>query len=461
LLGAGAGSGLDARAAISDDDTIPRVPITREDMMRALEDSKRAAPRLPLPPLTEEERARAGEPVDFAKGRWGIVNNGRMRKHYLPAGVVMGGFLREPDPVMSLGYPFRTMLFWVVSRANNCIYCMGHQEAKLSSSGMTDDQIAALDGDWLGLDARTRSALDFTRKLTYEPHALVDTDFTTLREHFTEEQILEIILSVANFNAMNRWTGALRIPQEEHHNYKHAISAAFRNQASRVAPIPTGASSGGVEARRQDRRPLESEGSPDLALEAATKRTPRLSLASEQETRERLGYGTSQKSHEQWERLLARFPKAGPARIAMHRAAAAEGELDPRYKAIIAYVSARCDRAWYALGHARNHLRKLGWDEDAISRLDAQSAPLSEDEVASLAEAPEAQATDPLPVSRDRLVASFARQLTTEPARISDGTISRLRRAFSDKQVAEIVFQVTEAAFFDRLTEAAFLRLEE
>jgi hypothetical protein len=36
-----------------------------------------------------------------------------------------------------------------------------------------------------------------------------------------------------------------------------------------------------------------------------------------------------------------------------------------------------------------------------------------------------------------------------------------LRRAFSDKQVAEIVFQVTEAAFFDRLTEAAFLRLEE
>ena len=37
------------------------VPLTREDMKKALEDSKRSVPRLPLPPLSEEEKAKAAE----------------------------------------------------------------------------------------------------------------------------------------------------------------------------------------------------------------------------------------------------------------------------------------------------------------------------------------------------------------------------------------------------------------
>ena len=36
-----------------------------------------------------------------------------------------------------------------------------------------------------------------------------------------------------------------------------------------------------------------------------------------------------------------------------------------------------------------------------------------------------------------------------------------LRKLFNDKQVAEILYQITQAAFFDRLTEAAGLRLED
>ena len=50
----------------------------------------------------------------------GIVNNGRMRTMYLPAEFVGGGFLREPDPSMTLSRAFKTMSFWIVSRANNC-----------------------------------------------------------------------------------------------------------------------------------------------------------------------------------------------------------------------------------------------------------------------------------------------------------------------------------------------------
>ena len=144
----------------------------------------------------------------------GIINNARMRKLYLPPELLGGGFSREPDPAMTLNNTTKTMFFWIVSRANNCTYCQGHQEVKLSGDGVTEETIAALDGDWSGFTEAERAAFAFTRKLTYEPNRLTDADLVPLRRYYTDLQILEVITAVAGFNAMNRWTGALAIPQE-------------------------------------------------------------------------------------------------------------------------------------------------------------------------------------------------------------------------------------------------------
>ncbi|MHC5543968.1 carboxymuconolactone decarboxylase family protein, partial [Singulisphaera rosea] len=62
---------------------------------------------------------------------------------------------------------------------------------------------------------------------------------------------------------------------------------------------------------------------------------------------------------------------------------------------------------------------------------------------------------------KTRAVLSLAKKLTVDPALVDDADLAALRKHFPDKEVAEIVFQVTEAAYFDRLTEAAGLRLEE
>jgi hypothetical protein len=61
----------------------------------------------------------------------------------------------------------------------------------------------------------------------------------------------------------------------------------------------------------------------------------------------------------------------------------------------------------------------------------------------------------------DREVATFARKVTIDPALASGDDFARLRKLFDDKKVAEIVYQITEAASFDRLTEVAGLRLED
>ena len=92
------------------------VPRTRPEMKQYLEDLKSRKPRIPLPELTEEERAKLGvRQADY---------EARLRFHYLPTGEARGGFgfSREPDPNMSLDYAFKTELFWIVSRTNNCHY---------------------------------------------------------------------------------------------------------------------------------------------------------------------------------------------------------------------------------------------------------------------------------------------------------------------------------------------------
>src|SRR6185369_2735850 len=77
-----------ALPALADGPSRSPVPLTRDDVKRALEDSKHATPRLPLPPPTEEEKARAAEAAKAAQGQpngrgFGLVNNGRMRALYL------------------------------------------------------------------------------------------------------------------------------------------------------------------------------------------------------------------------------------------------------------------------------------------------------------------------------------------------------------------------------------------
>jgi alkylhydroperoxidase family enzyme len=422
-------------------DTPTPVAATRPELKEQLERSKQSHPRLPLPPPTAEEiadaKARGGRgPMT------GIINNGRMRKIYLPAEVLGGGFSREPDPAMNLDNTFKTMFFWIVSRANNCVYCQGHQEVKLAGDGVKEETIAALDGDWSQFTDAERAAFAFTVKLTYEPNKLTDADIERLRKHYTDLQIIEIITAVGGFNAMNRWTGALAIPQEGHRVYLTPTPEKYKAARSRVAPLPIEApSSAPVCARPADRGPLETHAQVEAALDACRKRSPRLPLAAEAQAREVVPADWSGSGPlPEWVRLLANFPKGGKAWVAQTYYSETKGRLSGKLKAEIAYIAARNDRAWYALGHARQRLKGLGMNDEAIDALDHPDDAFAESE---------------------RLALALARKLTVNPALITDQDIASLRKHYPDPEVAEIVYHVTQAAFFDRLTEAAGLRLED
>ncbi|MHC5543834.1 carboxymuconolactone decarboxylase family protein, partial [Singulisphaera rosea] len=234
----------------------PDVPATRSELKAFLEASKHNTPRLPLPPMSEADKAKLAK-VNWSGADWSVYNNGRTRKFYLPIELADVSNLRGDDPAMTLGYRSQTTLFWIVSRANNCTYCMGHQESKLAAAGMNDDQIAELDGDWSAATEKDRAAFTLARKLTYEPHRMTDADIEAVRRFYTDAQVLEMVNAVANFNAMNRWTGALRIPQEEHRVYLTPTSTKYRDALSHQAPLD-------LEGRRSGQKCAKPAGRPAL-----------------------------------------------------------------------------------------------------------------------------------------------------------------------------------------------------
>src|SRR5262249_18448917 len=115
------------------------------------------------------------------------------------------------------------------------------------------------------------------------------------------------------------------------------------------------------------------------------------------------------------------------------------GKLDKKLCAKVWWIAARQDRAWYALGHARKRLLRLGVSEKGIWALDGSWAGFTPGERAAF---------------------SLARKVTATPFKVTDDDIAILRNPYSDSEVAELVYQLCTVAFFDRLTEAAGLQLE-
>ncbi len=429
-------------------ETPAKVAATRQELKEQLEGSKKSHPRLPLPAPTDEEIAAAKARAATTKARpgsagmgGGLVNNARMRGIYLSPDLMgaSGNSSREPDPAMTLNNTFKTMFFWIVSRANNCIYCQGHQEVKLAGDGVKEETIAALDGDWTEFTPAERAAFAFTRKLTFEPNAITDADIDRLRPHYKDLQILEIIMAVSGFNATNRWTGPLAIPQEGHRIFLTPTSEKYQSQRSRVAPLdPT--ATGMACAKPASRGPLESREQVETALSAARKRSARLPLADESQSRAVLPEDWSGSDPlPQWVRLLGNFSKGGKNLAGSTYRAQTKGKLGPLLRAKIAWVGARNDRAWYALGHAKRRLNDLGLSDDQVFALDRPDFASTPAEQTALA---------------------LVRKITVDPALISDADVEAVRKHYSDSETAEVVYRATQAAAFDRLTEAAGLQLE-
>lgn len=414
---------------------------TRPEMKKRIEALKGRTSRLPLPAPT---------PQDLASGR-PLVNNGRLRSIYLPSSWQSfavpgwgGGSARPATAATNTnsllksleaqpGYAFKTRLFWIVSRANDCQYCLGHQELKLKRVGMTDDQIAAIDCRWERFPTNEQAAMKATRKLTLTPQLFGERDITELKQHFSDAEIIDILYTVSRYNAVNRWTASTGIPQdksfggEEHSSLDTPTSGEFANVASTVIPIDVNP--------RPEWEPKEQV---EVELKKAGARKPCVELPSINDARRILAKDSPGVTPPAWFQAMAGLPIALDAwaqRLALVR----DGKTPQDLRILIAWTTARENRAWYSIGHARTRYLASGGDEKVLySFADIEKA-----------------AT---PANAEAL--RFARKLTSAPHTIVDVDIARLRERFSDFEVAEIIQLTCDANAFDRFTEALRLPLE-
>jgi hypothetical protein len=426
------------------------IPLTRPEMKQLLEEMKARKPRVPLPELTEEEKAKLGER--------GAGYESRLRYHYLPAPAGDGprgsGFSFGPTgDEATLDNTFKVQLFWLVSRANNCQYCQGHQESKLLRAGQKEDQIAALDGDWSEFTAAQRAAFAFARKFTYEPHKLNDADIDGLRKHYKDAQILEMILSMAGNNAINRWKEGAGVPQSAggggfgkepadpaaKHTYLTPTSDRFKSLVTKVAPVAPDGTGEPTRATLCRRPALEPRADVEKALTAARTRAPRLPLVADEKARELLPADYPKGPVPQWVRLLATFPTAGKARVASQLAADAKGDLRPLLKAQVSWVIARQDRAWYATGEAKARLTAFGQTDEQIYKLDCDWKVFD---------------------AKDRAAFTLAKKLAASPVVLTDDDVAEAVKQLGARDTVQLIQYVTVRASFDRITEAAGLRPE-
>ncbi|HEY7689384.1 MAG TPA: hypothetical protein VH835_11850, partial [Dongiaceae bacterium] len=324
--------------------TAPKpVPATRPEIKIALEALKDRTPRLPL------------------SSEGSGVNNGRMRGQYLPPSWGGGGGRNRDrqqagaaattaaadrparpagNNADSFDSVFTTSMFWIVSRANNCYYCLGHQELKLKNDGVEDDNIAALDSDWSRFEPRMQAALAYTRKLTLEPQLVGDADIVALKKHFSDAEIISLTQTVARFNATNRWTDGMGIPQDRAFSNRDAnlltpTSEKFRITTSIVTPNT-----------RAPRPPLPTAEEFAAAVAAARTRSPRVALPSEAEARAVLSEVIGDRAPLNWERAMSASGNSGQVRS--WNTIMTDDNLPLRLKAELALICAVHNRAWYA-----------------------------------------------------------------------------------------------------------------
>ena len=412
---------------------------TRPEMKKRIEALKERTPRLPLPAPSADEIA-SGRP---------LVNNGRLRSIYLPPSwqsfLVPGwGSRSAPRPsggtaamLKSLeadpSYAFKTRLFWIVSRTNDCRYCLGHQELKLKRVGMTDDQIASLDCRWEFFPADEQAAMKATRKLTITPQNFGPQEIDELKQYFSDREIIDILYTVSRYNAVNRWTSSTGIPQdrsfggEEHSELDTPTSAAFASIRSKVIP-----------ADSQPRPEWESRERVQNELKQAHDRTAAVELPSVEAARNVLAKDCPGVTPPVWFQAMANLPIALDV-WGQRQAMVRDGKTPSELRVLIAWITARENRAWYAAGHARARYLASGGDETILYSL----ADLEQAATPGHAEA-----------------LRFARKLTSAPHTIVDADISRLQAFFNDFEVAEIIQLICDANAFDRFTEALRLPLE-
>ena len=150
-------------------------------------------------------------------GEYGpFLNQVKVFAHRPPAVRHIMGLLLELADEALLPRRYLEIALVVVSKLNECTYCVAHHTPRLVDQGLAPETAAnILEPDCPGLDEVDRLVRDYAVQVTTKPQYMRDAIFEQLKQHFTEAEIVELTLRTALCGFFNRFNDALQIGMED------------------------------------------------------------------------------------------------------------------------------------------------------------------------------------------------------------------------------------------------------
>lgn len=121
------------------------------------------------------------------------------------------------------------------SRVNECGYCVGHHGAALVDLGLAPETVnGILESEPPGLDDRDLLVRDYARLVAERAWGIRDQVFSDLKQHFSEQQIVELTVRIGITILFNKLNQALQLDMED------SVSADMRSKNITAEPFSSG-----------------------------------------------------------------------------------------------------------------------------------------------------------------------------------------------------------------------------
>lgn len=152
----------------------------------------------------------------FANEYGPFLNQVKIFAHRPPALRHIMGLLLELSDEAVLEKRHLEIALVVVSKLNECDYCVAHHAPRLLDQGLSAEATANILADQVsGFDEVDTLVRDYAVQVTQTPGRIRDAMHERLRRHFSEEQIVELTLRVALCGFFNRFNDAMGIEMED------------------------------------------------------------------------------------------------------------------------------------------------------------------------------------------------------------------------------------------------------
>jgi uncharacterized peroxidase-related enzyme len=166
-----------------------------------------------IDPLSRGTLHELDDILKASETRMGFLPNSQLimarRPEILRAFAQLGAAINGPGS--TIDPQLRNLVSQMASRAAGCGYCMAHTAHTAEHVGVAAEKENAL---WEYetsplFSAAERAALRVAQGAAQVPNAVTDEDFTELKKHYTDTQILDIVAVIALFGFLNRFNDTM------------------------------------------------------------------------------------------------------------------------------------------------------------------------------------------------------------------------------------------------------------